>query len=62
MLFTQIRATSFRRMLGASQTGAPQDQRRYSKTVPARSSKKPIPKPQKEGCGGDGDLCRPKGG
>ena len=36
-------------MLGASQTGASQDQRRYSRIVPARSSKKPTPKLQRKG-------------
>ena len=60
--FTQLRATSYRRMLGASQTGAPQDQKRDFRTVPARSSKKLIPKPQREGCSSGGNLRGLKGG
>ena len=36
-------------MLGAPQTDAPKNKRRDSKVVPARSSKKPTPKPQGEG-------------
>ena len=60
--FTQLHTTSYRRMLGASQIGASQDQRRYSRIVLARSSKKPTPKPQKEGYSGGGNLCGPRGG
>ena len=60
--FTQLRATSYRRMLGTPQTGVPQDQRRDSRIVPARNSKKPTPKPQREGCSSGGNLCRPRGG
>ena len=39
-----------------------QDQRRDSRTILARSSKKPTPKPQREGCSSSCDLCRSRGG
>ena len=41
--FAQLCATSYHRVLGASQISAPQDQRRDSRTIPARGSKKPLP-------------------
>ena len=40
---TQLRTTPYHRMLGAPQTGTPQDQRRDSRTIPTGSSKKPTP-------------------
>ena len=43
MLFTQLRTTSYRRMLGASQTSAPQDQRRYSKIAQQEVQRNPLP-------------------
>ena len=39
-----------------------QDQRRDSRTILARSSKKPTPKPQREGCSSGSNLCRSRGG
>ena len=49
LLFAQLCATSYRKVLGAPQISALQDQRRDSRTIPARRSKKPTPKPQREG-------------
>jgi len=49
-------------MLGALQTGTLQDQRKDSRTIPAWSSKKPAPKPQREGCRSNSNLCGSRGG
>ena len=57
----QLRATSYRKVLGALQIGAPQNQRRDSRTIPARGSKKPTPDPQREGCSSGGDLRGSRG-
>ena len=62
MWFAQLRATLYRRMLGAPQASAPQDQGGDPRTVLARSSEKPTPKPQSEGCSSSGNLRGPKGG
>ena len=61
LLFAQLCATSYRKVLGAPQISALQDQRRDSRTIPARRSKKPTPKPQREGCSSDSDLRGSRG-
>ena len=58
MPLVQLRATSYSKVLGAPQIGAPQDQRRDSRTILVSGSKKPTPKPQREGCTSGNDLRR----
>ena len=44
--FVQLCVTPYRRMLGALQTDASQNQRRNSQVISTRSPKKPTPEPQ----------------